>query len=337
MAQFDWPQRIEFVDTNERGLERRRRGRGFVYLAPGGRLVKDRVTMARISAIAIPPAWTNVWIAPTVYAHLQATGRDQRERKQYRYHPVWAARRQRANYARLLDFARALPRIRAFVDAGLRRPNLDKERVLALALRLLDSGMIRIGNEEYARQNGSRGLTTLRKSNLAIDGNELRFRFIGKGGVEYDLAMQDARAARALRRCHELPGQRLFRYLDEAGVPQPIGSGDINTLLEELTGQKFTAKDFRTWAGTVVTFDQLLGREPGDSDAATAQIVNEVTRHTASVLGNTLAVCKRYYVHPGVIAAFTAGELVNWRRPRRRSHGHTSTEAALARFLGQAR
>lgn len=333
MARFEWPEKIEFVDSNESGLARQRHGRGFVYTTAEGRRIADRLTIARIAAIAIPPAWSGVWIAPSVHAHLQATGRDKRRRKQYRYHPVWQRRRQKANYNRLIEFARALPAIRSFIDAGLRRPGLDKESVLALALRLLDSGMIRIGNEEYAKANGSRGLTTLHKRNVAIRGNALKFRFIGKGGVEYDLSMNDARAARALRHCHEPPGQRLFRYVDESGEAHPITSGDINGLLEELTGQKFTAKDFRTWTGSVHTFAQLVARTPGDSEAATAQIVNEVTRNTALVLGNTLAVCKRHYVHPRVLEAFSAGKLADLRLGKRKSRGLAPAESALARFL----
>ena len=334
MARFEWPERIEFVDSSiDSGLGRHRRGRGFLYTTPDGHRVTDRGTIARIAALAIPPAWTGVWIAPSVHAHLQATGRDKRRRKQYRYHPVWQLRRQRANYERLVEFARALPAIRSFIDTGLRRPQLDKERVLALALRLLDSGMIRVGNEEYAKANGSRGLTTLGKRNVAIRGNELKFRFVGKGGVDYQLAINDPRAARALRRCHELPGQRLFRYIDEAGDAQPITSGDVNALLEELTGQNFTAKDFRTWAGTVHTFKALAERAPGDSDTATAQIVNEATRAAALVLGNTLAVCKRHYVHPRVVEAFAAGKLPRIKTGKRHSRGLSPTEAALARLL----
>ncbi len=333
MAGFEWPERIEFVDSNDYGLARRRNGRGFVYMTPEGRRVTDGITMTRIAALAIPPAWTGVWIAPSVHAHLQATGRDKRRRKQYRYHPIWQQRRQRANYDRLVEFARALPAIRSFIDAGLRRTQLDRERVLALALRLLDSGMIRIGNEEYAKANGSRGLTTLSKRNVAIRGDALKFHFVGKGGIEYDLSINDPRAARALRRCHELPGQRLFRYVDDSGEPQPVTSGDINALLEELTGQKFTAKDFRTWTGTVHTFAALAARQPGDSETATAQIVNEVARATALVLGNTLAVCKRHYVHPRVLEAFASGKLAKLRIGKRKSRGLSAAEAALARFL----
>src|SRR5690606_7532023 len=219
---------------------------------------------------------------------------------------------------------------------GLRRPCLDRERVLALALRLLDTGMIRVGNEEYARSNGSRGLTTLRKRHVDVDGDDIALQFTGKGGVEYSLTMHDARAARALRRCHELPGQRLFRYLDADGELRAVTSSDINALLEELTGQRFTAKDFRTWAGTVTAFEQLAAREPGASDAETARIVNEAARHTAAVLGNTLAVCKRYYIHPQVVAAFSAGEIVqNGARAangqKRRGTRLKGSEAAVAR------
>ena len=336
MAAFEWPERIEFVHADEPGLLRRRCGRGFVYLSPRGRRVGDRSTMARIAAIAIPPAWSGVWIAPSAHAHLQATGRDARNRKQYRYHPVWSAARRHANYERLVDFSRALPAIREFIDAGLRRSSLDKDRVLALALRILDTGMIRIGNEEYLKQNGSRGLTTLHKRNVAIAGSEIKLRFSGKGGIDYELSLQDARAARALRRCHELPGQRLFRYLDADQELRAIGSSDINALLEELTGQKFTAKDFRTWAGTVIAFSEFRGRATGASDAETARIVNEVCAHTASVLGNTLAVCKRYYIHPRVIEAFAAGKLAALRGARAKNRMR-SVEVALARFLERSK
>jgi DNA topoisomerase-1 len=204
--------------------------------------------------------------------------------------------------------------------------------VLALALRILDTGMIRIGNDEYLKQNGSRGLTTLHKRNVAIDGGQIKLRFSGKGGVDYELSLQDARAARALRRCHELPGQRLFRYLDEDQELRAIGSSDINAALEELTGQNFTAKDFRTWAGTVIAFGNFRGRSPGKNDAETARIVNEVCAQTASVLGNTLAVCKRYYIHPRVIEAFGAGKLAAVRNARARNR-MSPVEVALARFL----
>ena len=333
MAAFEWPERIEFVHADEPGYARRRCGRGFAYFTPTGRRLTERFTMARIAAIAIPPAWNGVWIAPSAHAHLQATGRDRRDRKQYRYHPVWANTRRCANYARLVDFSRALPAIRQCIDSGLRRPNLDKDRVLALALRLLDSGMIRIGNEEYLRQNGSRGLTTLRKANVAIDGSELKFHFVGKGGVEYRLFLHDGRAARALRRCHELPGQRLFRYVDENHEAHAITSGDINALLEEITGQRFTAKDFRTWAGTVHAFGELVGREPGATEAETARIVNEVGVQTAEMLGNTLAVCKRYYIHPGVLEGFAAGKLEKLPKARGKLNGMSRIEAALAKFL----
>ena len=336
MASFEWPEKIEFVHADEPGLVRRRCGRGFVYLTPYGRPVRDRTTIARISAIAIPPAWNSVWIAPSAYAHLQATGRDARRRKQYRYHPVWAEKRRRANYERLVDFGRTLPLIRRYIDAGLRRPCLDKDRVLALALRILDTGMIRIGNDEYLKQNGSRGLTTLHKRNVAIEGSQIKLSFSGKGGVDYELSLHDARAARALRRCHELPGQRLFRYPGEDDELHAIGSSAINALLEELTGQNFTAKDFRTWAGTVVAFNEFRGREPGASDAETARIVNEVCTHTASVLGNTLAVCKRYYIHPRVIDAFAAGKLLGVRSARARN-GLSAVEMTLARFLDRSK
>ena len=336
MAAFEWPEKIEFVNSDEPGLERRRCGRGFVYLTPKGRRVTDRATIARISAIAIPPAWNGVWIASSAHAHLQATGRDARRRKQYRYHPVWADKRRRANYDRLVDFGRALPSIREYIDAGLRRPCLDKDRVLALALRILDTGMIRIGNDEYLKHNGSRGLTTLHKRNVEIEGSDIELHFSGKGGVDYELSIHDARAARALRRCHELPGQRLFRYVADGEELRPIGSSDINERLEQLTGQKFTAKDLRTWAGTVIAFSELRNQDPGSTAAETARIVNGVCTLTAGVLGNTLAVCRRYYIHPRVIEGFAAGKLATMKHARAKGR-MTSVEVALLRFLERAK
>ena len=293
------------------------------------------MTIARIAAIAIPPAWNGVWIAPSAHAHLQATGRDQRDRKQYRYHPVWANRRRRANYARLVDFSPALPAIRRYIDSGLRRPNLDKDRVLALALRLLDSGMIRIGNEEYLeakRQPRAHDLAQERTSqSTAASSSSISS---ARAASSTGCSLHDARAARALRRCHELPGQRLFRYLDENRETHAITSSDINALLEDLTGQKFTAKDFRTWAGTVFAFGELVGREPGATEAETARIVNEVGVQTAEVLGNTLAVCKRYYIHPRrARSASPRASSRSARVARAKRNGMSRVEVALAKFL----
>jgi DNA topoisomerase I len=334
---FEWPKRIEFVDSDGPGLTRRRCGRGFLYLDADGARVADTLTLARIAAIAIPPAWEAVWIAASSRAHLQATGRDQRKRKQYRYHPVWSHSRRLANYTRLVEFASVLPHIRAFVDRGLRRPTLDKERVLAVALRLLDSGMIRIGNDEYAKSNGSRGLTTLRKGNVAINGSELTFHFIGKGGAERTLSINDSRAARALRRCHELPGHRLFKYVDPERGVRAITSGDVNAWLQELTARDLTAKDFRTWAGTVTAFEAFLQQPPGKTQAETVRVINDVGRYTAAMLGNTLAVCKRYYIHPRVIQAFESGELSQLPPVRRKLRWLTREETALARLLQRPR
>ena len=246
---YEWSEHIEYVDCHTHGITRVRRGRGFCYVGPDGKLVEDAATRDRIVAIAIPPAWREVWIAPSRHAHLQATGRDQRRRKQYRYHPAWSRARRLANYDRLGAFAAALPRIRKFVDRGLRRRVPDQACLLALVLRLLDSGMIRIGNDEYLKTNGSRGLTTLRKRDVRVAGDELKFHFIAKGGIEQRLSIHDQRAARALRRCHELGGHHLLSYAGPDGIVHRVTSSEVNALLEQLAGQKFTAKDFRTWAG----------------------------------------------------------------------------------------
>jgi DNA topoisomerase-1 len=302
-------------------------------VAPDGAVIADSATRERIAAIAIPPAWQRVWIAPSRHAHVQATGRDQKQRKQYRYHPAWSAARRRANYERLSAFAAALPRIRAFVDRGLRRSTPDQECLLALVLRLLDSGMIRVGNDEYARTNGSRGLTTLRKRDVRIAGAELKFHFIAKGGIEQRLSIRDPRAARALRRCHELGGHHLFNYVGDDGVVHRVTSSEVNALLEQLAGEKFTAKDFRTWAGTVAAFEQLRGMAPADSETANKAIVTAAIRCAAARLGNTVAVCRGHYVHPRVLEAFAAGELAALPPVGRPRRGLSATETALARLL----
>jgi DNA topoisomerase-1 len=329
---YEWSEQIEYVDCHTQGITRLRRGRGFCYRRPDGTLVEDAATRERIAAIAIPPAWREVWIAPSGHAHLQATGRDQRRRKQYRYHPAWSRERRLANYDRLSAFAAALPRIRKFVDHGLRRRVPDQTCLLALVLRLLDSGMIRIGNDEYLKTNGSRGLTTLRKRDVRIAGDELKFHFIAKGGIEQRLSIQDRRAARVLRRCHELGGHHLLNYVGPDGVVQRVTSSEVNALLEQLAGEKFTAKDFRTWAGTVAAFEQLRGVPPTGSAAADKAIVNAAIRCAAQRLCNTVAVCRSHYVHPRVVEAFQSGELAAL-PPARERRGLSATEAALLQLL----
>jgi len=300
---------LHFVSDAEPGIHRRRSGRGFAYTL-NGRPVGDRATLERIRSLAVPPAWTEVWICTDPRGHLQATGRDSRDRKQYRYHPRWREVRDGTKYGRLLDFGRALPGLRRRVARDLARRGLPREKVLATVVRLLDLANLRVGNAEYARDNHSYGLTTLRERHVATAGDRVRFRFKGKSGKEVDVDLHDRRVAAVIRRCEELPGQRLFRYLDERGEVSSIDSGDVNDYLRQATGEDFTAKDFRTWSGTVLAAAELsrMGAFEGDADAR--HRVAEAIRAVAGVLGNTEAVCRRCYVHPGVVDAYLAGRVV---------------------------
>ncbi len=299
---------LRYVHDDIPGISRVRSGRGFRYLDPAGQPVSTRVK-ARITALAIPPAWTDVWIAPTANAHLQATGRDQKGRKQYRYHPDWTAAQAESKFERLATFGKLLPAIRRQIDADLRRHGLPREKVVALAVHLLDTTHIRIGNDAYARENGSFGLTTLHSTHAEIDGAEIRLSFDGKGGKAWSVDYRDKRAARIIRRCQELPGQRLFQYRDEAGDLQPIHSDDVNAWLATVTGGNYTAKDFRTWGGSVLAAAHLRDTEPPESDAAAKREIVAAVDAVASVLGNTRAVCRDSYIHPDVLDAFTSGRL----------------------------
>jgi len=295
------------VSDEAPGISRRRRGRGFQYIGADGDTIADRDERARIDALAIPPAWTDVWICPSPNGHLQATGRDARGRKQYRYHPRWREVRDETKYHRLAAFARALPRIRKRVDRDLRRHALSRERVVATVVRLLDVTTIRVGNDEYARENRSFGLTTLRERHVDVDGDRIRFRFRGKGGKAHDVDVHDPRVARVIRRCEELPGQHLFQYVNGDDEPVDLTSDDVNDYIQEAAGDEFTAKDFRTWTGTVLaawTLDELGGTD----GAPKTQLVSAI-ESVATELGNTPAVCRACYVHPDVIDAHLDGTL----------------------------
>jgi DNA topoisomerase-1 len=294
---------LRYVSDERPGLRRIRRGKAFHYLGPEGEAVRDLPTLRRIRALAIPPAWTEVWICPIPHGHIQAVGRDARGRKQYRYHSRWREVRDQTKYARLIEFGRALPRIRKRVEQDLGRAGLPREKVLAAVLRLLETTLIRVGNEEYARHNHSYGLTTLRSQHVTIDGTRLRFEFRGKGGKRHAVALTDRRLARVVRRCQELPGYELFQYVDERGERQVIDSADVNRYLRDIGGDDFTAKDFRTWGGTVLAAHALasvaLGSEKRDLRHQLGEAIGEVARR----LGNTPAICRKCYVHPDVIAA----------------------------------
>jgi len=301
---------LRYVTDTTPGISRRRAGRGFVYLQPGGRRVKDRATLDWIRSLAIPPAWTDVWICRSRRGHLQATGRDARGRKQYRYHPDWRAQRDTVKYDRMIAFGQALPRMRRRVSRDLRRTGLPRERVLAAVVRLLEKTGVRVGNEEYARDNKSFGLTTLRDRHATVGSKRIRFRFRGKGGKEGEVEVSDARLARIVGRCQDLPGQELFAYLDEEGEVRTIGSADVNDYIREISGHDFTAKDFRTWAATVLAARSLARGESPATEAGARRDVARAVERVAEWLGNTPAVSRKSYVDPMVIDAYLEGDAI---------------------------
>jgi DNA topoisomerase-1 len=293
------------VDTP--GIQRRKAGRGFSYLTPAGRRVQSASTLARIRAIAIPPAWTDVWISPDPNGHIQAMGRDVAGRRQYRYHPAFRSRRDTGKFDRLIEFGETLPRIRRRVRQDLGRRGLPREKVLAAVVALLELTSLRVGNPEYAALNRSFGLSTLRDRHARVSGSTIRLRFRGKGGRTEQRTVIDRRLATVVRRCQELPGQELFQYQDEADEVRPIASEDVNEYIREAAGNAaFSAKDFRTWTATVAAFRALRGGVATAARSPARKPVLEALRHTAEQLGNTLAVTRASYVHPGLVAAFEA-------------------------------
>lgn len=300
---------LVYVSDEAPGITRRRSGKGFSYRGPDGNPVRDPETLARIRALAIPPAYTDVWISADPEGHLQATGRDQRGRKQYRYHPRWAEVRDEAKFGSLADFGAALPAIRERIDGDLRRRGLPRERVLASIVWLLQHTLIRIGNHTYARDNKSYGLTTLRSRHVAADGTRLRFRFKGKSGKEWNLQLVDRRLVRVIRSMQELPGQNLFQYVGDDGDPHVVRSQDVNLYLRDISGADFTSKHFRTWAGTIAAANLLRAAELPDTKSAQARTLNGVIDQVASRLGNTRAVCRSSYIHPRVVEDWLAGRL----------------------------
>ena len=301
---------LVYVSDTEPGIRRRRSGKGFSYRDPDGRTVKDQETLARIRSLAIPPAYTDVWICADPNGHIQATGRDARGRKQYRYHPRFREARDSTKYERMLDFAAALPALRARVDEDMSRRGMPREKVLATVVHLLETTMIRVGNADYVKQNKSHGLTTLNDRHVKIEGSQVRFRFKGKSGKEWDLGIRDRRVARIVKASQDLPGQHLFQYLDEEGERRSVTSGDVNAYLREISGADITAKDFRTWTGTVLAALALAEYEKADSAAAAKRNVREAIEQVAARLGNTPTICRKCYVHPQVIDSYLADDLV---------------------------
>ena len=300
---------LRYTPDDSPGITRRRSGKGWSYLDPDGAVIRDPEQLERIRGIVIPPAWTDVWINPSPRGHIQATGRDARGRKQYRYHPKWRASRDETKFFRMAAFGEALPGIRERVAADLALPGLPRERSLAVVVRLLDESLIRVGNAEYARDNGSYGLTTLRDKHVAVEGATIHFTFRGKSGKPHEVAVRDRRVAGMVKRMQDLPGQRLFQYLDDAGEAQAIDSDHVNAYLDEITGEGFTAKDFRTWAGTVLAARSLRDLGPFETETAMKANIVAAVDAVAARLGNTRAVCRAAYIHPAVLSGYERGEL----------------------------
>jgi DNA topoisomerase I len=309
LAIDDVPPELFWVDDSVAGLRRRRSGRGFVYFGPDDRRVTDARTLDRIRVLAIPPAWTDVWICRDSAGHLQATGRDARGRKQYRYHVRFRAHRDEAKFARLHEFGRALPAVRKQVAADLTGSGMPREKVIAAVVRLLEVTLVRVGNEEYARANKSYGLTTLRNRHAQFSSSGLQLVFRGKHSISASVRIQDQRLRRVVKQCQDLPGQVLFQYLDADGEARPVSSTDVNTYLNEVSGESITAKDFRTWTGTLLATVALAELPPPPTERASKRSIARVLEVVSNHLGNTPAVCRASYVHPEILDAFESGVL----------------------------
>jgi DNA topoisomerase-1 len=301
---------LRHVSDARPGIRRRKSGKGFTYTRPDGSRVTEADVLRRIKSLAIPPAWTDVWICPSADGHIQATGRDAKGRKQYRYHGRFREVRESTKYEHVVEFAEALPAIRATVREHMALRGLPREKVLATVVHLLETTLIRVGNDDYARQNNSYGLTTLKTRHVAVDGNEVRFRFTGKSGKQWSLRVRDRRIAKIIRACQELPGQELLQYLDDEGKPQDVTSSDVNAYLKEITGKDITAKDFRTWAGTVLAAMALNEVKSFDTAAQAKRNLRTAIENVAARLGNTATICRKCYVHPEVLTSYLDGNLV---------------------------
>jgi len=331
---------LRYTTDASPGIRRIRRGRAFTYVDAEGRRVRAAAELARIRSLVIPPAWGDVWICPDPRGHLQATGRDARGRKQYRYHPKWRVVRDETKYDRVIGFAKALPVIRRTTSGHLRRQGLPREKVLATVVQLLEKTLIRVGNDEYARSNRSYGLTTMRDGHVEVKGHRVRFSFRGKSGVEHEIDLNDRRLARIVRQCRDLPGYELFQYIDENGQRQTVGSEEVNAYLKDITGQDLTSKDFRTWAGTVLAAQLLREFEAFTSNAEAKRNILAAVEMVARRLGNTKAVCRKCYIHPAVFDAYMDGSMLETIAQRARKVSRavdrlTAGEAAVLRLLKQ--
>jgi DNA topoisomerase I len=294
---------LRYVSDRSPGIRREMNSLGWVFKGPDGARISDEDTLARIRKLAIPPAWTDVWICPSPKGHLQATGRDARGRKQYRYHARWREVRDETKYDRMIAFGEALPAIRARTDSDLALPGLQRAKVLATVVQLLEKTLIRVGNDEYARENNSFGLTTMRDRHVKVNGSTVRFAFRGKSGRRHAIDVRSRRLAAIVKRCRDLPGYELFQYVDDDGERQVIDSSDVNQYLREITGEDFTAKDFRTWAGTVLAA-RALGELPSETATEAKKNLVKAIEAVAGLLGNTKSVCRKCYIHPAVIDAY---------------------------------
>jgi DNA topoisomerase-1 len=323
---------LSYVTDGIAGITRRRSGTGWSYFTPTGARIRNPAMRKRLDSLAIPPAWTDVWICPDADGHIQATARDARGRKQYRYHASYREARDRSKFRRMLEFSEALPRLRERMEKDLRAATLDRNQLLATLVRLLDKTLIRVGNDEYAKENHSFGLTTLRRRHVHVHGATLRFSFRGKSGVEHEIAINDLRVARIVQRCQDLPGQELFKYKDGFGRRQDVTSDDVNAYLREISGRDITAKDFRTWGGTMRAALELRAMGPATSRREADRNILRALDAVSERLGNTRTVCRKYYVHPEILVAYHLGLTVpvpSTARARRKKRERP--EAALRR------
>jgi DNA topoisomerase-1 len=332
---------LRYMNDEMPGITRTRHGRGFAFHHPRHGLITDKDEIARLQSLAIPPAWEDVWISPSANGHILATGRDARQRKQYRYHPHWRLVRDDAKYERMLAFAQALPAVRRAVHEDMHKPGLKREKVIASIVHLLQITFMRVGNDEYARSNHSFGLTTLRHRHVRVDGSDVMFRFRGKSGVQHEIKLHDPYVVRIIRKMRELPGQELFQYVDDDGELHSIDSGDVNAYLREVTGEDFSAKDFRTWAGTVLATLALQAFERFDSQAQAKKNVVRAIENVAKRLGNTPSICRKCYIHPAVVESYLEGSFAELLEERVEKHlvndlhALTPEEAAALALLQQ--
>lgn len=330
--------RLRYVSTEEPGYKRKKWGRGFTYLDLDGKIIDDPELREWIESITIPPAWTDVWISPYINGHILATGRDDKGRKQYRYHPDWVEIQSQKKFDHLQDFGKALPEIRRVTDQHLREHRISRERVLSAVVRLLENTLIRVGNDEYALNNDSYGLTTLTDDHVEISGTTISFEFIGKSGKEHSITLRDKRLARIVKHCQDIPGYALFQYIDESNEPQIIDSADVNAFLQEITGKSFTAKVFRTWGGSILAIKYLC--EVGmDVDKEIAR--RDCVTYVADTLGNTKAVCRDYYIHPLIFEAHLNGTLQEVYRETKKSKHRSKymlnpEEETLVKLIAQS-